>query len=58
MFSLTRAERPVRTKGFTLNFKELIGFEPFLPLELAFSEDEWKRDRVLRDGLSLGAGTS
>ena len=63
VFSLTRAERPVRAKGFSFNLKELIGFEPFLPLEHRTHEEwreieafvtdyPWARDLLIsKDGL-------
>lgn len=42
IYSLTRAERPVRAPGFHLNPSDLIEFQPFLPLE-STSEEDWRR---------------
>jgi len=41
VFSLTRAQRPVRAPGLSLDPSALIRFEPFLPLEPR-SSDEWR----------------
>ena len=40
VFSLTRAKRPVRADGFSLDLRELVRFEPFLP-RTSLSEEEW-----------------
>ena len=41
VFSLTRAERPVRAPGFSLDPSELVRFEPFLPRDER-SDQEWQ----------------
>ena len=41
VFSLTRAERPVRAPGFSLDPSELVRFEPFLPRD-GRSSEEWQ----------------
>ena len=63
VFSLTRAERPVRSKGFSLNPRDLITFEPFLPLDHRSAQEwaeietfvtdyPWARDLLVsKDGL-------
>ena len=40
-FSLTRARRPVRAPGFSLDPRKFVVFEPFLPLSGVESPEEW-----------------
>jgi len=46
VYSLTRARRPVRSQGFTLNPAELVEFEAYVPVEQR-TEEEWRKTEAL-----------